>query len=251
MRGDLEIIAHRGASWDAPENSRSAVELAWRQGADAVEADFRLTRDGRIVASHDDSLKRTTGIDLHISEHSLDELRRLDVGSWKGPQWSGERIATLEEMLAIAAPTDARFYVEIKSGPQIAAELTRIVQASGWAPARIVPICFSAEVLVAVRRVLPQSPTYLVVEFLRDPQTGVWYPDADECLADAVRHELTGLDLMAARALDPALVDRIRSAGLDLCVWTVDDAELARRLMGLGVRRLTTNRPDFLREAIC
>ena len=64
MSDELEIIAHRGASWDAPENSRAAVELAWRQGADAVEADFRLTRDGRIVASHDDSLKRVTGVDL-------------------------------------------------------------------------------------------------------------------------------------------------------------------------------------------
>ena len=107
MSGELEIIAHRGASWDAPENSRAAVELAWRQGADAVEADFRLTRDGRIVAAHDDSLKRVTGVDLRVSEHSLDELRQLDIGGWKGPQWSGERIATLEEMLAVASPPAA------------------------------------------------------------------------------------------------------------------------------------------------
>jgi glycerophosphoryl diester phosphodiesterase len=250
MRDELEIIAHRGASWDAPENSRAAVELAWRQGADAVEADFRLTRDCKIVASHDDSLKRTTGVDLHISEHSLDELRRLDIGSWKGPQWSGERIATLEELLAIEAPPAARFYVEIKCGPEIAGELARAVLASRWAPERIVPICFSAEVLVAVRRVLPESPTFLVVEFLHDPQTGVWYPDADERLAEAVRHELTGLDLMAARALDPGLVGRIRAAGLDICVWTVDEEAVARRLMELGVRRITTNRPGFLRDRL-
>ena len=250
MSDELEIIAHRGASWDAPENSRAAVELAWRQGADAIEADFRLTQDGQIVASHDDSLKRVTGVDLRISEHSLDALRELDVGSWKGPQWSGERIATLEEMLAVAAPPDARFYVEIKCGPEIAAELVRVVQASGWAPTRIVPICYSAEVLVAVRRLLPQSPTYLVVEFLRDPQSGVWYPDADECLAEAVRHELTGLDLMAARASDPALIGRIRAAGLDVCVWTVDEEHEARQLMDLGVRRITTNQPAFLRERL-
>jgi glycerophosphoryl diester phosphodiesterase len=250
MGDELEIIAHRGASWDAPENSRAAVELAWRQGADAVEVDFRLTRDGHIVASHDDSLKRVSGVDVHISEHSLDELRRLDVGSWKGPQWSRERIATLDELLAVAAPPGKRFYVEIKSGPEVAAELARAVRASGWAEERIVPICFSAEVLVAIRRVLSRSPTYLIVEFLQDPRTGVWYPDADECLAEAVSHELTGLDLMAARALDPALVGRIRKAGLDLCAWTVDTEEEALRLMALGVRRLTTNRPGFLRERL-
>ena len=250
MRDGLEIIAHRGASWDAPENSRAAVQLAWQQGADAVEADFRLTRDGQIVASHDDSLRRTAGIDQHISEHSLDELRRFDTGSWKGPQWSGKRIATLEELLAIAAPSAARFYVEIKSGPEIADELARVVLSSGWPPERIVPICFSAEILVAVRRVLPRSPTFLVVEFLHDPHTGVWYPDADERLAEAVRHKFTGLDLMAARATDSALLGRIREAGLDIGVWTVDDVALARRFMELGVRRITTNRPGFLREQL-
>jgi len=250
MSDELEIIAHRGASWDAPENSRAAVDLAWRQGADAVEADFRLTQDGRIVASHDHSLNRVAGVDLRISEHSLDELRRFDIGSWKGQQWSGERIATLEEMLAIAAPPASRFYVEIKCGPEIAAELARVVRTSGWAEERIVPICFSADVLVAVRRELPNSPTYLVVEFLRDPQTGVWYPDADERLAEAARHELTGLDLMAARALDAGLIRRIRAAGLDVCVWTVDEEQQSRRLMDIGVRRITTNRPGFLRERL-
>jgi glycerophosphoryl diester phosphodiesterase len=250
MSDELEIIAHRGASWDAPENSRAAVELAWRQGADAVEADFRLTRDGRIVAAHDDSLKRVTGVDLRVSEHSLDELRRLDIGIWKGPQWLGERIATLAEMLAIAAPPASRFYVEIKCGAEIVAELGRVVLASGWEQKRIVPICFSAEVLIAIRRVLPKSPTYLVVEFLQDPESGVWYPDADERLREAVRHELTGLDLMAARALDPDLIGRIRAAGMDVCVWTVDDEQEARRMSQLGVRRITTNRPAFLRERL-
>ncbi len=250
MTDELEIIAHRGASCDAPENSCTAVELAWRQGADAVEADFRLTRDGQIVASHDDSLKRVTGVDLRISEHSLDELRRLDIGSWQGPQWLGERIATLAELLAIAAPPASRFYVEIKCGPEIVAELARVVRASGWEQEQIVPICFSEEVLVEIRRVLHKSPTYLVVEFLQDPESGIWYPDADERLAVAVRHELTGLDLMAARAIDPGLIGRIRAAGLDVCVWTVDDKHEARRMLELGVRRITTNRPGFLREQL-
>jgi glycerophosphoryl diester phosphodiesterase len=246
MCDGLEIIAHRGASCDAPENSRSAVELAWRHGADAVEADFRLTRDGRIVASHDDSLQRIAGVDWHISDHSLDELRHLDIGGWKAPRWSGERIATLEELLSIPHPPAARFYVEIKSGPEISGELARVASASDWPQERIVLICFSARVLVAARQLLPVSPTYLVVEFLQDPHTGVWYPDADECLAEAVRHELTGLDLMAARAMDRELIGRIRSAGLDLCVWTVDEESEARRLIAEGVRRITTNRPALL-----
>lgn len=250
MSDRLEIIAHRGASADAPENTLASVELAWRQRADAVEADFRLTRDGRIVASHDDSLSRTAGVDWHISDHSLDELRHLDIGSWKGPQWSDQRIATLDQMLAVAAPPDARFYVEIKSGPEIAGELARVVGQSAWPQERIVLICFSAQTLLAARRLLPASPTYLVVEFLHDPHNGIWYPDAEQCLAEAVGHNLTGMNLMAARADDRALVERIRAEGLDLCVWTVDDAAEARRLMALGVRRITTNRPAELRAGL-
>jgi glycerophosphoryl diester phosphodiesterase len=251
MRDELEIIAHRGASSGAPENSRSAVELAWQQGADAVEIDFRLTRDGRIVASHDDSLERTAGVDWHIADHSLAELRHLDIGSWKGAAFSSERIATLDELLAIAAPPHARFYIELKSGPQITDELARVVQASGWPQERIVLICFSPRTLDAARRRLPSSPTYLVVEFLHDPHSGVWYPDADEAIATAQCERLTGVDLMAARVLsDPGLAARVRDCGLDLCVWTVDEETVARRLIALGVRRITTNRPAYLRHRL-
>ena len=124
----IEIIGHRGASWDAPENTLAAIELAWRQGADAVESDFRLTRDGRIVASHDDSTLRAAGIDLRVHERSLAELRELDFGGWKGEQFRGEPIPTLDQLLA-TLPPDKRFYVETKCGPEIAEPLAATVPA--------------------------------------------------------------------------------------------------------------------------
>jgi glycerophosphoryl diester phosphodiesterase len=248
MSDAIEIIAHRGASSDAPENTVAAVALAWEQGADAVEADFRLTRDGQIVAIHDDSTVRQTGIDLRIREHSLDELRQLDFGGWKAAQFRGERIATLVETLA-TVPQGKRFYIDIKCGAEIVGPLAATVDAAGIDEERIVPICFSASVLTAARQVLPRSPNYLVVEFLRDPHTGVWFPDADAMLAEAVAAELTGLDLMAAR-VDSELANAVRKAGLDLCVWTVDSLDEAWRLIDLGVRRITTNRPAWLREQL-
>src|SRR6185369_848081 len=88
------LIAHRGASRDAPENTLAAFRLAWQQGADGIEADFRLTRDGRVVCLHDASTGRTAGVDLAVAEASLEELKRLDVGGWKGARWAGERIPT-------------------------------------------------------------------------------------------------------------------------------------------------------------
>ena len=94
------IIAHRGASADAPENTLAAFRLAWQQGADGIEGDFRLTSDGRIVCFHDDDTARVAGISLIVEETPLTKLRTLDVGAWKGKPWQGERIASLEEVLA-------------------------------------------------------------------------------------------------------------------------------------------------------
>jgi glycerophosphoryl diester phosphodiesterase len=94
------LIAHRGASREAPENTLAAFELAWQQGADGIEADFRLTRDGRIVCLHDATTGRTAGIDLAVAGASLEELKQLDFGSWKGSVWQGEPILVLEELLA-------------------------------------------------------------------------------------------------------------------------------------------------------
>lgn len=244
----IEIIGHRGASWDAPENTLAAIELAWRQSADAVEVDVRLTRDDRIVASHDDSTLRIAGIDLRVHECSLAELRELDFGGWKGKQFRGEPIPTLDQLLA-TLPPGKRFYIEIKSGPEIAEPLAATVRNAAVDEDQIVLICFSSQTLVQVRRVLPRSPTYLVVEFLHDPQSGIWYPDANELIDEAARAELTGVDLMAPR-VDATLAERTRAAGLDLCIWTVDSPKEARRLIDLGVRRITTNRPGWLREQL-
>jgi glycerophosphoryl diester phosphodiesterase len=248
MHPPLEIIAHRGASWDSPENTVAAVLLAWQQGADAVEADFRLTGDGQIVATHDDSTLRIAGVDFRVHERSLVELRDLDFGRWKGARFEREPIPTLAELLA-TVPAGKRFYIEIKCGAEIAEPLVATIRDSGIPEEQIVLICFSAAVLTAIRRLIPEPPTYLVAEFLRDPNTGVWYPDAEAIVAEAAHAKLTGVDLMAAR-VDRELVQQVREAQLDLCVWTVDSPDEAQRLIELGVRRITTNRPGWLREQV-
>src|SRR6478672_5367982 len=97
----MQIIAHRGASFDAPENTLAAIRLGWDQGADGVEFDVRLSRDGQIVVIHDADTRRVANVDRLVSDQTVDELRQLDVGRWKGPQFAGERIPTLAEVLAI------------------------------------------------------------------------------------------------------------------------------------------------------
>ena len=107
------LVAHRGASRDAPENTVPAFELAWRQGADAIEGDFRLTADGRIVCMHDADGERTGGRKLAVAAATLAELRQLDVGAWKGQAWKGTPPPTLAEVLATVPPGKS-VYLEVK-----------------------------------------------------------------------------------------------------------------------------------------
>src|SRR5690242_8830167 len=95
----LDLVGHRGASHDAPENTVASFREAWRQGADAAELDVHLTKDGRLVVIHDGDAKRTTGSPLKVREATLAELRRLDAGAWKGARYAGEKLPTLAEML--------------------------------------------------------------------------------------------------------------------------------------------------------
>jgi glycerophosphoryl diester phosphodiesterase len=96
----IEIVAHRGASKEAPENTLAAVELAWALEADAVEIDVRLSGDGRLAVIHDATLNRTASVEGCVGEMSMPELRNVDVGAWKGERWRGETISELPKILA-------------------------------------------------------------------------------------------------------------------------------------------------------
>src|ERR1043166_7466639 len=94
----VEIVAHRGASYDAPENTVVSQELAWKQGADAAEFDVRATKDGQLAIMHDTTTKRTAGREAKFAELTLPELRELDAGSWKGPPFKGEKVPTSQQI---------------------------------------------------------------------------------------------------------------------------------------------------------
>jgi len=109
----IEIVGHRGASYDAPENTLPSVRLGFEQGADAVEVDVFATSDGRIVAIHDADTERVAGVKLDVAKSTLAELKQLDVGAWKGERWVGTRIPTLEEVLELV-PEGRRLLIEVK-----------------------------------------------------------------------------------------------------------------------------------------
>lgn len=244
------VVAHRGASAYAPENTLAAFELAWEQGADAVEGDFHLSADGQIVCCHDQTTERTGGQKLVVAESTLDQLRTIDVGSWKDERYRGERIATLAEALA-TVPAGKVFYVEVKCGPAIVPTLGEAFEASGLSADQLRVIAFDKEVIRAVKKAMPQHQAYWLSSLKRDKQSGDWTPASDELIATAQEVHADGLDLKGVReVIDAGFVRRCQDAGLSVHVWTVDDPEAAVAFARAGVASVTTNRPDTIRSAI-
>jgi glycerophosphoryl diester phosphodiesterase len=243
------LIAHRGASREAPENTLAAFDLAWQQGADGIEADFRLTRDGRVVCLHDASTGRTAGVDLAVAEASLDELRRLDIGTWKGACWQGERIATLEEVLA-RLPAGKRFYIELKSGPEIIAPLREILAAAGVPFELLRLLAFDAQLVARLKEELPGMRVCLNVDFRWRMRTHHWSPDREEIQAALEQCGADGLSSQAHALLDAQLIAELHHRGKEVHVWTVDSVRNAVHYRGLGVDSIMTNRPGWLRSRL-
>lgn len=246
----VEITAHRGASHDAPENTLAAVKLGWKQGADSVEFDVHQTADGKVVVIHDATTQRTTGVEGKVAAMTLEALRRLDAGAWKGEQWRGEKLPLLEEVLA-TIPAGKRVFLEIKVGPEIVVEAARIFKASKRPAQEMAIISFNPDTCAAAKKALPECQVYFLSSFKQDKATGVFSPSVAELVKGARAAGLDGLDLNAnLEVLTPAAVRQIREAGLKFYTWTVDDPEVARSLVKLGVDGITTNRPEWLRAQL-
>jgi glycerophosphoryl diester phosphodiesterase len=240
------LVAHRGASHDAPENTLPAFELAWKQGADAIEGDFHLTADGQVVCIHDFDTARVSGRKQVVKDSTLAELRTLDAGAWFKPAWEGTRMPTLREVAA-TVPEGKKFYVEVKCGPEIVPALLGDLAASGLADDQIVVISFNAPVIQVLKE---RKPGYKACWLSSFGKNSPLDPSAGEVLATVRGIKADGFSSKADPRLDAAFVKTLRDAGVEYHCWTVDDAATARRFLELGALSITTNRPGFLREAL-
>jgi len=238
------IIAHRGASGHAPENTMAAFRRAVEMGAGFIETDLRLTRDARVVAIHDDTLDRTSSGRGDVHEYTLQELRALDAGSWfrspDGESFAGERIPTLDEILAFAHERDVVFYLEIKSESAWGIEHP-VVAALGefHQSVRVIILSFELGTLEAVHRLDPTIMTaYLYDRRVKNP------------VETAVQ---TGARQIAPRTnlVTPALVQEAHDAGLQVVTWTANEPDLMRSLITAGVDGIMTDYPDLLRKILC
>lgn len=246
---DVELIDHRGESIDAPENTLAAFRLAWERKAPTIELDVHLTRDGALIVSHDADTKRTTGVAKVVKESTLEELRTLDAGRWKGERWAGEKMPTLLEALR-TIPERGRCFIEVKVGPEAVPALVEAVRASGKRADQLVVISFHAETIAEAKRRLPELKGYFLSGFKQDPKTKRWAPTAEALIRKAKEIGADGLDLASEGPVDRAFVDQVKQAGLEIYVWTVDDPDEARRFVAAGVDGITTNRAAGLKAEL-
>jgi glycerophosphoryl diester phosphodiesterase len=234
------IIAHRGASYDAPENTMAAVRLAWQQDADAVEVDVHHTRDNKIMVIHDRDTRRTAGTRLVVRETPAGELRNLEVGSFKDPKYKNERIPFLEEVIE-TIPEEKILLIEVKSDASILPFLSEIIRISPKRD-RLVVISFDFDVVAGIKQQVPEVPAY----WLHSSITGGY---REEYIRQALLADLDGLNFHF-RGITAEYVRQVHDAGMKMYTWTVDDPGEARRLIEAGIDGITTNRPGWLKEQL-
>jgi glycerophosphoryl diester phosphodiesterase len=242
-----KVVAHRGASHDAPENTLAAFDLAWQQGADAVECDVWMTHDARLVCHHDRTTRRTAGAQLDVTKSTLAQLRQLDVGRWKGRKWKGERIPTLDEVLA-GVPAGGTVFVEIKGGPLMVPVLNRAVERAKLPQSHVVAISFDKEVIRSAKQTIPGIKAFLLVKFHYRLDEKSWRPSTASLIEDLKDTGADGLDVSAVEAVTEGFVRNLHDAGWEVHVWTVNGISLATRCWALDVDSITTDRPKVIKD---
>ncbi|MDR7522779.1 MAG: glycerophosphodiester phosphodiesterase family protein [Armatimonadota bacterium] len=248
------IVAHRGASAYAPENTLAAFAKACELGADVLELDVHLTRDEQVVVMHDERVDRTTDGRGEIRGMTLEEVRSLDAGGWFGPEWAGERVPTLQEVLERFAPR-ALVDVELKAG--VAADWLRgavreDAEASIHLARRVLEVVEQAG---AVHRVVLSTFGMHALAWIRKTAPGVttqWSVLSGDLTQDAEAAAAAGFDVLSPQeyAATADNVARAHAHGLAVHIFTRGDEEAMARLVALGVDAVKTPRPDRLRVVL-
>jgi len=246
LAADPLIVAHRGASDYAPENTIPAFKLAWEHGADAIEGDFYLTKDGKIVCIHDENTKRVSGINKNVKTSTSEELRNLDVGAWFDEKFKGTTIPTLSEVISIV-PKGKKIYIEIKSGAEILPELFEELQRSKLEPDQIVVISFDEEVIRELKKLDSKVMAYWLVYFQKDKSTGDMKPSLSQVLETLKTIHANGVS-SGYNLVDENIIREIENENFEYHVWTVDHLETARKFKRWGAKSITTNLPYHMKK---
>lgn len=236
------VIAHRGFSGVAPENTMAAFRRAYDIRADMIELDVLLSRDGQVVVIHDDTLDRTTNTRGPVADLTWDELRTLDAGSWFAPEFEGEPIPLLRDVLAWAKGK-ILVNVEIKTEAyspnvleSISAKVVTIVDEVGMRD-QVVVSSFDSRILKQIRALDPDLKT-----------ATLYYADVHGELRPIVITANDGSNgfNLGKTEVNARVVEECHAEGIPVAVYTVNTREMMVYVLGLGVDAIFTNHPDVL-----
>lgn len=239
------LIAHRGESRNAPENTLAAFDLAWKRGALAIECDVHLTRDGRLAVIHDANTRRIGGPKLLVRQQTLAQLQRLDAGSWKSREWQGARIPSIEEVLD-TVPAEGRIFIELKEGSECVPALVDAIKRCRLGTIQIVVMSFDEGSVEGAAIALPRLEHCLIATAKRWRAKG----GLEQLIQRARELGCHGLNFERHRALDATTVAVIHAAGLRSYTWTVNHLSTARRLAKTGIDGITTDRCGWMRAKL-
>lgn len=232
----FRIIAHRGASGYAPENTMAAFRRALDMGVDEIETDVHLTQDAELILLHDHELDRTTDGSGAPGLQTLAQLRQLDAGSWMAPEFAGERLITLGQLLA-AFGERLTYHVELKDrSPGIGVATADVVRRYGLEARTLVSGFDCQAELLAAKAGLPGLRSTVLVRPALDP-------------IDAIRETAAeghdGISLYVER-IDRTMVERAHELGLEVRCWGVRTRQDMERGAVAGCNGMTINWPDWL-----
>jgi glycerophosphoryl diester phosphodiesterase len=229
------VLAHRGASIDAPENTLAAFKLAGQEGADYVELDVQESKDGVVLVAHDMDLMKAGRSPLKIWENDAAALQAIDIGSYLSPRFAGERVPSLADALRTLKGV-SRMDIELKDyghDEQLEERVVELVEAAGMED-RIVTMSLSAPMVAKMKQLRPHWPSGLLIA---------------KAMGDASRLRADFLAVQAKMATR-SFIRQAHAAGKSVYVWTIDDPNLMLRYIGLGVDGLITNRPGLAKEVV-
>mgnify|MGYP000955410742 FL=1 len=227
------IIAHRGISFDLPENSLPAFNASWDKGVDGIEGDFHLTKDGAIVCIHDDDTQRVCNQKLIVKDSTLEELKQLNL-SHKISKNSKVKIPTLAEVLNVL-PFGKKIFIEIKCGIEIIKPLIKELSQSEIYAEQAVIISFDERVIKTFKSAAPNYKAYWLYSY---------EPDCDFNKILDVMNDIKADGFSSDNEDSKFLIDKIIDAGFEYHSWTIDDLDIANKLISWRVQSITTNNPD-------
>lgn len=244
------IVAHRGASYKAPENTIPAFKIAFEEQTDFIEGDFWLTADNEIVCIHDSNTRRVGNRNIRVSISTLDELRKIDVGIRNGEQFSGTKIPTLQEVLEII-PEQKGLHLEIKDNREnFLIRLKEILNGNNIHTNRIRIISFHRNIIKASKKYFPEIKAYLIFGWYFSK--GNYFKSLSKKLIMKKLSTVNcdGVVLFADSYIDGEFLNKLKEENFDVCTYNVENESKAQKLVSYGVDSITTNSPLMIRNAI-